>query len=526
MTRNARITVALEHHKAGRLAEADSLYQAMLADDPADADALHLSGAVALAQGDPARSLDHVARALVLRQDPAYRLSLGAALAALGRHAEAAAAIEAAIAAGAGQPQAHESLAALYLLLQRWPAAEAASRRAIPGHPSPAQAWHNLGTALTRQDRLPEAVDAFTHALDLRPADPNAANDLALLLESLGRHPEALARIDQAAALAPGNPAIRYNRALMLLRAGRHAEGWPGLDARLDIYMTDRTYTRHDALPRWTGEPLAGQTLLLTHEQGLGDTIQFARYARLLAGTGAAILIDVQPPLRRLFATLPGPARLVQPGDTPTRHCPLMSLPALLGTTPETIPADIPYVHAEPGAATRWAARIRGTGPAPRVGIVWAGNPNHAHDHRRSIPFDCLAPLLQTPGITWFSLQTGPQATHAAHHPTLHDLSASLTDFAETAAAMAALDLVVTVDTATAHLAGALGRPTWLLLHEAADWRWFTAPDTTPWYPTLRLYRQTPTRTWSPVLARLATDLQALPSNGARMGCGALRTGP
>jgi hypothetical protein len=326
----------------------------------------------------------------------------------------------------------------------------------------------------------------------------------------LGHHAEALALMDTAHRIAPEHPAVRYNRAHMLLRFGRMAEAWPELEARIALDPDDETYARHAAIRRWAGEPLDGRTILLTHEQGSGDTIQFIRYAALVAGRGGRVVLDIQQPLERLIATLSGGHCLAAPGDTPELHCPLMSLPGLFGTTIETIPATIPYLSAEPTAAAAWAARIGSHGPGLRVGLVWAGNPHHPDDRMRSIPFAAFAPLLAMPGLRWFSLQVGPRAADASGLDSITDLSPGLTDFAETAAAMAALHLIIAVDTSSAHLAGALGHPVWLLLPLNADWRWLIDEETSPWYPTMRLFRQDSRRSWHPVLERVATELGQL----------------
>jgi hypothetical protein len=269
---------------------------------------------------------------------------------------------------------------------------------------------------------------------------------------------------------------------------------------------------RDTSAPLWNGEDGAGRTILLHAEQGFGDIIQALRYVPLVAARGARVVLEVPPQLARLAARLPGHAQLVtgtQAAPHYDLHCPLLSLPRAFATTLETIPADVPYLSAEPAAVARWASILSGSGL--KVGIAWAGNPQHRGNAQRSIAIERLLPLLRPGGIRPFSLQVGDRAADLDQLPKgiVYDLSPQLSDFAETAAAIINLDLVITIDTAIAHLAGALGRPVWLLLCSRPDWRWMLDRDDSPWYPTLRIYRQRTPRDWDDVVARVATDLRA-----------------
>jgi len=265
--------------------------------------------------------------------------------------------------------------------------------------------------------------------------------------------------------------------------------------------------------PRWEGEPLDGRTLLVHAEQGLGSNIQFCRYLNLIP-PGGRLLLAVQPSLVRLLSSLDGPATVMAIGDSLPRadlRCPMLSLPRVLGTNEVTdIPATIPYLHADPGAVARWQRRV-GMLPGLRVGLVWAGNPEDARmDRRRSMPLAALAPLADLPDVSLVSLQMGRAAQalpDASLGKVVHDWASELDDFAETAALIAALDLVISVDTAVVHLAGALGKPIWLLNRFDTCWRWLLGRDDSPWYPTLRQFRQAEPGKWGDVVARVCAAL-------------------
>jgi hypothetical protein len=290
---------------------------------------------------------------------------------------------------------------------------------------------------------------------------------------------------------------------------GDFANGLPRLEWR---WRLPEKSPRPFAAPLWHGDRLHGKTILLHAEQGFGDSLMLLRYAPLVAAGGGRVVIEVPRALERLAARLAGgPYTVVaagQPLPAFDTHCPLMSLPIAFGTTPETIPASIPYFTAAPDAAARWRARLA-TGAGMKIGIVWAGNPAHLNDASRSIALDRLGPLFELPGTQWYSLQVGERAAELAKLPPgrITDLAADLTDFADSAAAISALDLVISVDTAVAHLAGALGRPVWILLPFDPDWRWLLDRGDSPWYPAARLVRQLAPGDWDDVIARVRTVL-------------------
>ena len=462
-------------HRAGRLAEAEPLYLAILHEVPAHFDALHLIGVVRQQQGRDAEAIAFIDRALALRPDNAAALSNRAlSLRALGR--------------------AHEALACC--------------DRALAVKPDFADAHNNRGLALAALKRPAEALKSYEAALSHAPAHIDALNNCGIALFEVNRLDEALVCFDRVLALRPGHVHGSWNRAQVLLLMGDFARGWPEHEGRL---ASNPGLNRGFTQPLWLGDaPLAGRTILLRAEQGLGDTIQFCRYAPMVAARGARVVLEVQRPLVDLMRTLDGAIEVVARGDALPEfdlHCPLLSLPLAFKTELTTIPARTPYLRA-PAGAIDWKSRL-GT-KRPRIGLVWSGNPGHKRDATRSIPFYALMPLLDI-DASFVSLQKDVRASDAAllkQTGQVVDVADSLTSFAETASLIATLDLVISVDTSAAHLTGALGKPLWLLLPQVPDWRWLMGRDDSPWYPTARLFRQDTTRAWGGVVARIRAALE------------------
>jgi tetratricopeptide (TPR) repeat protein len=420
-------------------------------------------------------------RAGSARENPTAHYHRGLRLAGRGRPAAAADCYRAAVRLRPDFAEAHNNLGVVLRQLQRAGEAEASYRAALRAKPDSAVIHYNLGIALKDQRRLPEAIDSFRSAIALRP-------DFAEAHCNLGH---------------------------ALLVQGELAAGWREHEWR---YLTPdlRDVRRVFAQPQWTGDAMAGATLLIHAEQGFGDTLQFCRYAPLAAARGLRVILEAPRPLLRLLRSLPGVAGLVAAGDPLPAfdlHCPMMSLPFALGTTLATVPAAPAYLQPDPAQAARWAVRL-GARTALRVGLVWAGNPRRHSaalaevDARRSIAPALLAPLFAARDVRFFSLQKdGPGAPEGvALTDPMHDMA----DFADTAALIANLDLVIAVDTAVAHLAAAIGRPVWLLDRFDHCWRWIAGRRDTPWYPTMRLYRQASPGDWSPVVAEVAAALQRL----------------
>jgi len=387
----------------------------------------------------------------------------------------------------------------------------------VPGEP---EFHNNLGLVLAATDRNDEAIAAFRAALALKPDHVGAWNNLGLALQAANRVGEAIAAFREAVARAPQFAQSHWNLALALLLDGQYAEGWREYEARLAVRELRRD-DRVTSVPRWDGVARPGTTLLLTCEQGLGDALQFIRYAAPLAERGVRVLVRAEPPLARLLGSAPGvdasfrPDEALPPFDA---HLPLLSLPGVLGVVPGTAPAVTPYLAADPAKRAAAAATLRRSGQRLAVGVAWAGNPAHRNDRRRSLALATLAPLLAVPGIDWRSLQKGESAREIAREPSARALAPLPDDasFDDTAALVAELDLVVTVDTSVAHLAGALGRPVWILLPFAPDWRWGLATSATPWYPKARLYRQPAIGAWGAVIDEVTAALRALASQSTR----------
>lgn len=396
-------------------------------------------------------------------------------------------------------------------------------RWALKRDPHHAEAANMEGILLHREERFAEAVTAFerAEALGNKPAASNKGNSLL----DLGQMDEALRAHEIAVERDPEHPGAIYNLALTELRLGDWEHGWPNYEARWrfkEVHRRPRSFKQ----PRWDGEPLDGRRVLLHAEQGLGDTIQFCRYATLVAARGGVPVLQVQPPAERLMRSLgvvrAELAETALLGAEPPEfdlECPLLSLPAVFVTTPETAPWPGAYLGAEPELVFQKRLRFLNIRPGPmqhsgerslRVGLAWAGNPRYKADRQRSMALTTLLPLLRIPGITWISLQKGPGAEQLAALPGdvfVSDGSSGDRDLAETAALVASLDLVITTDTCIAHLAGAMEKPLWILLPHLADWRWMEQVETTPWYPTAWLARQSEPGDWRGVVKRVMEEL-------------------
>ncbi|HEY5314225.1 MAG TPA: tetratricopeptide repeat-containing glycosyltransferase family protein [Pirellulales bacterium] len=388
-------------------------------------------------------------------------------------------------------------------------------RHALRLKPKYVEALNNLGKTLFDSGRFRQAEACFSEALDEQPQKAELHANLGALLQAAGRCDEALACFEVALLLDSGSEYARYNRGTTLLSAGRWIEGWPDYESRWAVRgQTPRAHCR----PPWNGTALSGKTILIWAEQGLGDMIQFVRYAPALKAQGARVVVECPPHVVPLFRSAPGIDQIVTEGDRIPAydvHCPLLSLPGQLRTTIETVPADIPYLRAPSEHIERWRHAL-GEDSRFRVGVAWRGSPSHAHDHWRSVSLESFAPLAAVTEVALVSLQKGPgheevtqfnghlSVRHIAEDGPLDEAESLLS----TAGLMCCLDLVICVDTAVAHLAGALGRPVWVALPAVPDWRWLKRGNTTPWYPSMRLYRQRKLGNWKGVFARMARDLR------------------
>ena len=382
--------------------------------------------------------------------------------------------------------------------------------REILVSPQDADAHYNLAIARQTLQRVPEAIDSYRTALRLRPHYLDALIGLGTALRQIGQTEAAVKCFADAVRLDPSHARAHWELGTTKLALGHYLEGWKEFEWRWKLADFTTPVPRFDQ-PLWDGRELDGRRIFLHCEQGYGDVIQFSRYAALVAQRGGKVLLGCPEPLRSLMETVPGVAEVVTtrrdlpPFDT---QAPLMSLPAIFGTTLETIPVTIPYIHPRSSSLPegKWVENFSGK----KVGLVWVGSPAHRNDANRSLPLEFFKPLLGLPNIRWYSLQVG-NATQSLAHPDfagkIVDLGSRFGSFENTAEAIGELDLVLSVDTAVAHLAGALGKPVWLLLPFEAEWRWLTVREDSPWYPTMHLFRQSAPGNWKELLERVAGGL-------------------
>jgi Flp pilus assembly protein TadD len=511
---DAAFAEALGHFRAGRLGEAETVGDQILAVQPRLAETLHLMGAVALKRGQPDAAIGWIERALAFDGRVAtYHNTLGEAYRLKGDAGQALACYERALAIDPGLAHARGNIAQLLslgggkLVLDYY-------RRQLDAAPDNAVATAELAGALARSGDAEAAVALYRQALALNPGLQSAYCNMGLVLADLGRIDEAIGCYLTALALRPDSADAHNNLGLALLLKGDYAAAWPHHEYRA------QPWTNRFRMPAWKGEDLAGGRILLHAEQGFGDTLQFVRYTPLVAARGGRVVLEVQPALKRLLGRVAGVEAVVtRDVQTPdiAWHCPLMSLPLAFGTTLQSIPAAMPYIAPPVELLAPWRRRI-GSAPGLKLGLAWQGQPGHRRDRDRSLPPAALASLAAVAGVSYFALQktvaggTGfPDLPPALRRDGLTtDLAPDFGDYADTAAAIAALDLVVTVDTSIAHLAGALGKPVWVLLHRVPDWRWGGAGPDTPWYPSARLFRQHEAGDWEPVVKDVARALAAI----------------
>jgi hypothetical protein len=441
------LNAALQHYQAGRLHEAELLYRQVLQAQPEHPDALHALGVIAYDVGQYEPAVTYI-------------------------------------------------------------------KKALETNPNVAEFHNHIGAAYRAQGRLEEATAHYQRALALMPQYAEAYNNLGNVLQERGLWKDAMDCFRRAVTLKPDYAQAHFSHAMTRLLFGNFSEGWSEYEWRWGITVLK---LEGQALPQplWDGSKISGRTILLHAEQGLGDTIQFIRYVPLVAKLGAQVIVQCQPELKSLLDRVEGMTCLKAKGEPLPAfdlQAPLLSLPLAFATTADTIPAHVPYLSAEPKLVAAWKRRLGAKRRALRVGLAWAGRQTHTNDRNRSCPLAIFAPLAGVRDVTFYSLQKGEAAREAAAPPegmTLIDLAGALSDFAETAALISQLDLVISVDTAVAHLAGAMGRPVWTLLPFAPDWRWLLVREDSPWYPTMRLFRQNRLGDWPEVFTQVAEALKS-----------------
>lgn len=497
----------------GRYDEALVTFDLVLSIKRKSVEANNNRGAVLERLGRDAEALECFQRALAIKSNHIDTLyNQASVLRKLGRHAEALKSFDRVLALKPDHVNAHNNRGLALDGLNRPEDALASYDRALTLAPKNLEALNNRGNVLQKLNRHQDAVACYDFALSINPAHAEVLNNRGRSLSILGCHQEALASTQRAIVANPNYVDAHWNESLLLLRIGDFDKGWKQYEwrwKRADGLKKLRTYPQ----PLWLGEtPAAGKTILVHHEQGFGDTIQFARYAPMLAKQGARVILEVQPPLKTLLSQIGDGVEVIGNGDPIPdfdMHCPLLSLPLAFGTTLGTIPADVPYL----AAPAHRMQRLGGLLPPRqclRVGLVWSGNSTHKDDHNRSIALARLAAIFDTPDVHFVSLQKDLRDADAqvlAGDARITDLGKHLGEFDDTAAGVALCDLVISVDTSVAHLAGAMGKPVWVLLPFCPDWRWLLQRNDSPWYPTARLFRQPGIGDWDSVIGWLRDAL-------------------
>jgi tetratricopeptide (TPR) repeat protein len=498
----------------GDLDKAERLCGGILEHRPDDFDALHLLGMVNFQRRRMVEALRLLAAALKANPDSSDTMSnLGLALHTVGRYEEATLWYRHALNIAPDHPEILYNFGNACLELGRFAEARSRYDAALAIVPAHAGALVNRGNALLRLNELEAALASYDAALVAMPGHPQILTNRGHVLRRLGQPVEALAEFDKAMAVAPEFAEAHFESAMTHLSLGDFETGWKAYEWR---WKTGAFAPRRRSFqaPQWQGgEPVAGKTILLHAEQGFGDTIQLIRYARLLAQMGAQVVCEVQAELQPLLSQLDGVSVIASGEPLPSfdLHCPLFSLPFALKTRLETIPTDVPYLAASAERQAYWRNRL--PQGRPRAGFVWSGSAAHRSDAARSIPLARLAALFRDLRLSCVSLQTELRGTDSdvlRDLPKLMHLGGEIRDFADTAAIISLLDIVVSVDTVVAHLAGAIGKPVLILLPHVADFRWMREREDTPWYPTAKLLRQPAAGDWDSVIARLHDELSRL----------------
>jgi tetratricopeptide (TPR) repeat protein len=505
---------AYSSFQQGDLGKTERLCAGILQQRPDDFEALHLSGMLNFQRRRMAEALHFLSLALKINSSSADAMSnLGLALHATGRFDEAVASYRNALRLAPDHPEILYNLGNACLELGRIDEAFASYDAVLAHVPGHAGALVNRGNTLLRFNEPVEAIASYDKALAAMPGHPQILTNRGHALRRLDRPTEALRDFEAAVSAAPEFPEAHFEAAMTRLTLGDFDAGWKAYEWR----WKTGAFARHRPQPRaplWLGQqPISGRTILLHAEQGFGDTIQFIRYAPLLAGQGAKVICEVQPELRPLLSQLEGVTIIAagEPRPAFDLHCPLLSLPLAFKTQPETIPAATPYLAASVDRVAYWRDRLPHAGL--RAGFVWSGQPSHKNDLNRSIALARFAALFEGSPVSCFSLQSDLRAVDAEvlrDLPNLVHLGDDLRDFADTAAIVSLLDVVISVDTAVAHLAGTLGKPVMILLPYAADFRWMRNRADSPWYPTAKLFRQPAFGDWDSVIGRVCDEIGRL----------------
>lgn len=508
------IKIAVQHHQANRLEQAEQLCQLVLRSQSDNASALHILGLIAHQRGSNHLAVDLISKAVASNsQVPQFHNNLGVALKALGKFEEAVQAYEKALLLKPDYADACYNIANSLESLGRHTAAVQQYKQALLLKPDDAHTYYNMGIAMQMLGHHAEAIENFNRAIQINPDSAGAYRAMAVSQQIQGRYPEAISSLNRALHLEPDCARTHTDLGMVLLRTGNFTEGWPEYRWRLENSFWMKHY--NDA-SRWNGSNFAGKRLLVRCEQGLGDNIQFVRYLPMVKSRGGTVVFGAFKQLYSLLKDSPGIDEIVNISVRTQPlvfdlYSPIMDLPGIFGTMLETIPAQVPYIHADHRKAAYWRQKLPGTDF--KVGIVWSGSPAYKSKHLRDCKLADFAPLSEIDGVKLYALQKGGAAQQieqfAGKIPVVN-LGEQFDDFSDTAAAIENLDLVISVDTSVAHLAGAMGKPVWLILTCTPAWQWLLDRDDNPWYPTMRLFRQQKLGQWNDVFHRVAGQLRIL----------------
>ncbi len=509
LTVDDAIRLGAEHFQAGRLADAERFFRLIFTVDPGHPVANHALGLIALAIGRHDDAAGLIGTALQrMPEEPGFLNSLGEVHRISQRYLAALACYERAISLDPAYAEALSNRAITLHALGRNDDALASCDAALAAKPQLAAAWSNRGVILETSGRVDEALASFDKALEILPGFVDATGNRGSILQRLLRIEEALASYREALKLNPEFVIAHVQEATCLLLTGKYTEGWMKYEYRSKAHAS---LARDFKQPAWRGDQdIAGKTVLLHAEQDIGDTLHFARYVRMVASKKARVILEVQPPLKPLLRGI-GATRVIARGEELPEfdlHCALPSLPLAFGTTLETIPSKVPYLSIEKQAVTAWRRKLARKG-TKLVGLCWKGDPVYRNERDRSIGLADLQPVLDLPGLRFLSLQEDLSEEERALVGDRDNFGHAGASFKDTAEMVAALDLVITVDTAWAHWAGAIGKPVWVMLAHYPHWCWLLERQDSPWYPTARLFRQTQAGEWGPVLAQVRRGLAA-----------------
>lgn len=508
------IKIADQHYRNGDIQQAEQLYRLVLQNQPDNASAFHMLGVIAHQRGDNQLAVDLLSKAVAGNSQVAqYYNNLGVALKALDRFEEAVQAYEKALLLKPDYADACYNLGNALASLGHYAAAVEQYRQGLLFKPDDARTYYNIGVAMQELGHHAEAVGNFEQAIRMGHNSTEVYRAVAASRQAQGRYNDAISTLKQALRLKPDCAFTHTDLGMILMLVGDFTQGWKEYRWRLNGYEWIKHFS--DTL-QWDGSSFAGKRLLVRCEQGHGDNIQFVRYLPMVKARGGTVIFAIYKELYNLLKDFPGVDEAVNLSNEDYNpifdlYTPILDLPGIFGTTLDTIPSQIPYISAEPHKVECWRERL--SGPGFKVGIVWSSSHGRGGRHLRNCNLMDFSAISRIEGVKLYSLQKGPAAEEieqSAGNIQIVNLGKQFEDFSDTAAAIENLDLIISVDTSVLHLAGAMGRPTWALQCFAPDWRWMLDRDDSPWYPTIKLFKQQELGNWDNVFRRLAAELQRL----------------